>query len=367
MRPPIPTNARRPQKRRNRLFLRLLPLLIATLAVTCAAASSRPSGTPIFAANLARGINLAHWFAQTPAGLTEKHVTTFVTETDMQRLATVGFTHVRLPIEMAPAFGTDDTSRHMRDLYVQGIERLLAVGLAVVVDLHPTDAEKRAVAANPAILAEGWSRFARFLSRFPPEKIAFEVMNEPHPMRGWQWHAIQAPAVKAIRLAAPAHTIVVNPGNWSGIGEFAGFAALQDHNLVYAAHVYDPALFTHQGATWAWDIATAVKDLPWPVKAVDADNRARASATAGRPAEVLKDQIAKGVMDRPAMHRNLDRLAAWQKRNNGVFVWIGEFGVYRKFAPREARLAWHLAHRTAFEQRGWGWDDAAAAFERLIP
>jgi aryl-phospho-beta-D-glucosidase BglC (GH1 family) len=342
-------------KRRNSLLVsRLMPLLVATLAITCAAASSRPTADPVFAPNLSRGINLAHWFAQTPNGLTERHLTTFVTEGDMQRLATVGFTHVRLPIEMGPAFGTSEESQRIQAVYAESIGKLIGAGLAVVVDLHPTDAEKRAVAASPEVLVAGWSHFARFLSRFPPEKLALEVMNEPHPMRGRRWHEIQAAAAKAIRAAAPAHTIIVNPGNWSGIDEFSDFQALRDRNLVYSAHVYDPPLFTHQGATWAWDVATAVKNLPWPLPSAEAEARAKASA-AGRPLEILKDQIAKGVMDRPAMERNLDRLAAWQRRSRGAFVWIGEFGVYRKFAPREARLEWHEAHRAAFEARGWGW------------
>jgi aryl-phospho-beta-D-glucosidase BglC (GH1 family) len=240
-------------------------------------------------------------------------------------------------------------------LLAESIGKLLASGLAVVIDLHPTDSEKRMVQKAPQVLVEGWTRFAGFLSRFPPEKLALEVMNEPHPMRGRRWHEIQAAAVAAIRAAAPAHTIIVNPGNWSGIDEFADFSPLRDRNLVYSAHVYDPSLFTHQGATWAWEIATSVKDLPWPVASTDAETQAKASAAAGRPMEILQDQISKGVMDRAAMERNLDKLTAWQRRNGGIYVWIGEFGVYRKFAPRDARLEWHQAHRTAFEARGWGW------------
>lgn len=344
-----------PIKSRRRLLGCLLPVLVAALGLTCAASDSRSSGEPVFAANLSRGINLAHWYAQAPQGLGAKHLATFVTDGDMQRLATAGFTHVRLPIEMAPAFATDEENRRIRELYTESIARLIAAGLAVVVDLHPTDAEKRAVQANPSVLVEGWARFAVELIRFPPEKLALEVMNEPYPMRGSKWHAIQTEAVKAIRAAAPAHTIVVNPGNWSGIGDFTDFEALSDRNIVYSAHVYDPSLFTSQGATWTWDIAASIKNLPWPVAAADADAHAKASAGTGRPLAILREQIAKGDMDRAAMERNLDQLVAWQRRSRGAFVWIGEFGVYRRFAPREARLEWHRAHRTAFETRGWGW------------
>jgi len=153
----------------------------------------------------------------------------------------------------------------------------------------------------------------------------------------------------------PAHTIIVNPGNWSGIDEFADLQPLRDRNLVYTAHIYDPTLFTHQGADWSWDVAKEIKGLPWPVLPADADAVAKVSAAPGRAFDILKDQIGKGIMDAKWMEERLDTLAAWQKRSKGARIWIGEFGVYRKVAPREPRLAWHRALRSGFEARGWGW------------
>lgn len=342
-------------QRSGHVARRLFFFLIAAFALAFATERGRSTELPTFAPNLSRGINLAHWYAQAPNGLTDKHLTTFITQSDIQRLAKAGFAHVRLPIEMSPAFGADEPSRRVRELYIESIATLIAGGLAVVVDLHPTEADKRVIQAKPRVLVEGWAHFAAALSRFPPEKLAFEVMNEPHPMRGRQWHELQAEAVKSIRAAAPAHTIVVNPGNWSGIGEFADFPALDDRNLVYTAHVYDPLLFTHQGATWAWDVAASISDLPWPLAPATADAAATAATKAGRPLAILKDQISRGLFDLQATEVNLDQLVAWQRRSGNVFIWIGEFGAYRRFAPRESRLQWHQAYRSAFEARGWGW------------
>jgi len=48
-------------------------------------------------ARLARGINLSHWFAQSPRGdYSAEHLTTYNTERDLDLIARMGFSHVRL-------------------------------------------------------------------------------------------------------------------------------------------------------------------------------------------------------------------------------------------------------------------------------
>jgi aryl-phospho-beta-D-glucosidase BglC (GH1 family) len=333
-------------------------LLIATMAASAAlgAAGGPASAEPTIAPRLARGINLAHWFAQSNHGYGKDHLQGYVTNDEMQRLAKVGFTHVRLSVELGRATGTDPSSVEYQTIMLDKIEALIRAGLAVVVDLHPTNAEKQQLVNAPNIqLVGAWIRLARMLKRFPPEILAVEVMNEPHPMQGRRWHMLQASVVKGIRSVLPKHTIIANPGGWSSISDFTGFQALRDRNIIYTAHVYDPHLFTHQGATWAWDIAKGIKGLPWPIDTQAAEEQARATAAEGKPFQTLKDQIAKGMMQADWFNSHLDKLVAWQKRNRGASIWVGEFGVYRKFAPREARLAWHAAAQKGFAARGWGW------------
>ena len=317
---------------------------------------ARPlAAQPVFTPALARGLSLAHWFSQSHNGLNPHHLSNFITATDMQRLVATGFTHVRLPVEMGPAFGIDETSQRIQVILLEKIKQLIDSGLGVVVDLHPTDTEKVLVQAFPHILPEGWARFARLLSGFPPTKLAVEVMNEPHPMKGLPWQELQASAAKAIRGVLPEHTIIANPGNWSGIDDFADFHPLPDRNVVYTAHIYEPTLFSHQGASWSWDIAKDVKALPWPVPPSEAETQARLSATQEKSLEILKNSIAKGMMERQWLQQYLDKLTHWQARSGGPTVWIGEFGIYRKYAPREARLVWHRELRSSFNARGWGW------------
>ena len=46
---------------------------------------------------LAKGINLSHWLSQ--HDLNKNHLETYDTEADFRLIASLGFTHVRLPVD----------------------------------------------------------------------------------------------------------------------------------------------------------------------------------------------------------------------------------------------------------------------------
>src|SRR5918911_1285558 len=52
------------------------------------------------AAHLRRGVNLSHWFAQSPGGdYSDRHLLTRPTEREIAVLKSLGFDHVRFPFE----------------------------------------------------------------------------------------------------------------------------------------------------------------------------------------------------------------------------------------------------------------------------
>ncbi len=239
---------------------------------------------------------------------------------------------------------------------VKTIARINQAGLAVVVDLHPSQEEKQALidSGNESFLVEGWRRLARALAHLQHELVMFELMNEPTPMVGPAWRTLQKRTIEAIRTVAPRNTLIANPGGWSGI-EYAEFGPYPDANVIYTAHFYEPLLFTHQGTTWAWKIASQVKDVWWPLPPELAAQKATHSGATEEAVNQLRYQISDGQFQVRWLHNRLDRLAQWQRRNGNPQIYIGEFGVYRKIAPEAASLRWHREARQAFETRGWGW------------
>src|SRR4026209_932429 len=102
----------------------------------------KPAGLAARAAHLRRGVNLSHWFSQA-ANYSKTHLETHTTAQDIALIKSMGFDHVRFPIEPAPLLaGTPDPSQ-LNSTYLQlvdnALDMMLGVGLAVVVDIHPSD------------------------------------------------------------------------------------------------------------------------------------------------------------------------------------------------------------------------------------
>ena len=81
-----------------------------SLDTSATAAFGRSVQSEIAASRLARlrhGINLSHWFAQSP-DYSKAHLETHTTAEDIALIKTMGFDHVRLTLEPAPLFNWED-------------------------------------------------------------------------------------------------------------------------------------------------------------------------------------------------------------------------------------------------------------------
>lgn len=89
--------------------------------------------------HLSRGVNLAFWFWLPQTGGDD--IQSRFSDTDFHYLMETGFTFVRLPIDLSYLLDEDDpemiNSVSLAELDT-AIDRLLAAGLAVVVDIHTT-------------------------------------------------------------------------------------------------------------------------------------------------------------------------------------------------------------------------------------
>src|SRR5215208_4823996 len=87
---------------------------------------------------LRRGINLSHWFSQA-ANYSKTHLETHTTAEDIALIKSMGFDHVRFPIEPAPLLRDTPDPSVLNATYLQyvdnALDMILAAGLAVVVDI----------------------------------------------------------------------------------------------------------------------------------------------------------------------------------------------------------------------------------------
>jgi len=308
-------------------------------------------------ARLRHGINLSHWFAQS-GDYSKAHLESHTTAEDIALIKSMGFDHVRLTIEPAPLFNAEDPSQ-LNDDYLkyldQALDTILARGLAVVVDIHPSDAFKARLNSDDLQIeafASFWQALAHHLSRRDPEHVFLEVINEPMVEDGYRWLGLQGKLIAAIRSGAPRHTIIASGHRWSGLPELLFLIPYSDQNIIYNFHFYEPFPFTHQGATWAGPTVPFYKNIPYP------SNPERVATVL----DTIQDQAARRNLlsygedrwDANRIDREIGKAAAWAAKYR-VPLTCNEFGAYKNFAPPADRAAWIRDMRIALEKYGIGW------------
>jgi endoglucanase len=273
-------------------------------------------------------------------------------------------THVRLPTLgecLMSRFADAATMRAAISDLQRAVDGLLRLDFAVSVDMHPggefaqlyrTDAE-----AAYSALADGWRRLARTLRALPADRVFGELLNEP-PTDDSVWRPHAARLARELRSELPATTFIVEPAPFQRVEALAAWRPLDDANIVYAFHYYDPMAFTHQGLTWDRGSPLArLEGVPFPASRDDPSTlrlleRLRASGETELAQSI--DRALETPWNRRAIDNQFAPLADWS-RKHGAPVILNEFGVLRLKAERAARLEWLRDVREAAEARGFGW------------
>jgi endoglucanase len=342
--------------------------ILSTLACLSIAATTGLTQTPaaqteadVVRARFARlrhGINLSHWFAQSPGNNYSKdHLDTHTTAADIGLIKAMGFDHVRVTVEPAPLINPNDPSG-LRPEYLHyldaALDMILAQRLAVIVDIHPSDEFKLRLKDDRQVenFTKFWRALAEHLSTRDPAMVFFEPINEPMVEDPYRWYGIQAKLIAAIRAGSPNHTIIASGYRWSGLWELLALEPYADRNIIYNFHYYDPFAFTHQGAGWAGPNLQFYRNVPYP-SSPEAVARMLDSVT-DDPARFSLLRYGEDRWNAERIDREIGMAAAWATKHH-VPLTCNEFGAFRRFADPADRTRWIGDIRTALEKHGIGW------------
>ncbi len=327
-------------------------LLFAFLSVSLFA-----QDTPAFhrVQHLRRGINTSEWFAQS-SDYSAQRLRTYTKLNDIDRIKKMGFDHIRISIDpqVFECFRTGASCERVQMLD-EVVDRALTQDLAVIIDLHPSSDYKRQIASSEDAVERAallWSQIAQHFAKADPERLFFEVMNEPELSDFFRWNGMEEMLARAIRQSAPTHTIIVAGARYSDIDDLVRLPEFSDRNLIFNFHYYEPHIFTHQGASWGSAYWMRLHDLPFPgtpeniapLTAQQADDYSRWQLT----------EYALGHWDPARISAEMSFAADWAKRRNVPLI-CNEFGAYREHTKPEDRLRWLTAVRTALETNHIGW------------
>ena len=304
---------------------------------------------------LARGFNLPGWLE----GTSPRRPDTTVLASQRAR----GFTHIRLT-DGAERFmeqfsGWSDVTTQLAELDI-AIDTLTRLGFAVSIDMHPGDRFGRLHGAEPdrglRLLEDVWRLLARRYAGRPPERLFFEALNEPTVSRRI-WTEQGPRLVATIRSAAPGHTIIYGHADYQRIDALADVAPLADANIVYAAHFYEPMIFTHQGLDWSDDPLRYLQKVPFPARLVD-PSVTRLVAELAKQGRGDSAALVKSALREPWTENRIDdeitRAASWVERHRRPVI-INEFGVLGWKAEASDRARWLRAVRRSAERHCIGW------------
>ncbi len=339
-----------------------LAVLVA-LAVPAAAQSPQDRAADVQTAftraqHLKHGINASEWFAQS-RDYSAAHTNSYTDAQDIALMAKLGFDHVRLSIDPMPLaasmYGFPGPNNDFLARLDRAVDTMLADGLAVIIDVHPSDDSKQRMRTDDRAVERFtmlWRRLAAHYADRDPKIVFFEILNEPEINDPYRWDGIQARVAAAIRQAAPHHTIIAAGANYSDIPDLLAVEPLADGNVIYNFHFYEPHEFTHQGATWGTPWWSYEHGVPYP-------------ATESSMPDLLKEvpdardryDMEKYWLDGWNAHRiqlMIDEAAAWA-RDNHVPLICDEFGAFREHTDPVSRANWLHDTRTALESDGIGW------------
>jgi endoglucanase len=382
------------------LLTAMIKSLMAALLVLVALAWPGQAAT----FSMKRGLNLDQWvtwpgedqWSDAKAILPYPEWRKFLKEDDLKALRDAGFDFVRMPVDPSP-FLSDQTVALRDDLYasVLGSVRMInRAGLKVIVDMHliPAGGSRKNGMAEVMDEPQTFDRYvdmvrkmARTLAGEDPQKVAFELMNEPIvdcDSDGTSlWPDRQQKLFAAARSSATKLTLVLTGGCYSAASSLEKIdpKAIPGDNVIWTFHSYDPFLLTHQGATWAGDFIPYVTGLPYPLTAVPKAQldvtldtiRARIKAEAPWTRQsgllaYLDEQVASmdsadkllGLMDAP-----FKKVEAWAKANDikPENITLGEFGMIRQeygnayVMPAQYRAAYVKDMIARAEAHGFSW------------
>ena len=351
------------------LLHRLLPvsLLIASACLgfaapaTLAPASTNPSGFVIHC-----GTNLSHWLSQDFGWVPREE---WITENDIRYIASLGFDHVRLPVDEKELWNEDGSPNEKAfALLISGLDWCRAAKLRVIVDLHTVRAHhfnagneggpKNTLWTDPAAqvrFLDLWRQLSTRLRSYPNDFLAYEVMNEPTAPDSEDWNKLVARSLEFIRSVEPKRVVVLGANMWQIPQNLPKLKVpAGDRNIILSMHTYTPLLLTHHKAPWT---DPAIRDFagpvayPGPVVTQEVFKKHMASF----PPELQIEYIGNSTDNwGPARLREEYEPAIARAKELGLQLYCGEFGCLPT-VPRKARLAYYRDIVGVFEASGIAW------------
>ncbi len=301
-----------------------------------------------------KGINLGGWLSQCGGDFSEEHLNSFVTESDISYISSLGLDHVRLPIDYE-IIQNDDGS-----FIESGFQRIeecvqwcIKYDLRIILDLHKAcgyvfDDESCCDLFHDRELQikfiELWKEMAVRFGKYS-DIAAFELLNEITDKNTAEaWNAVSAETIAAIRTINSDIRIIIGGYDNSSIEGLSALDKPADENIVFTFHCYNPLVFTHQSAYWVKNMPSDFK-LKYP--AAPSEYREISHKYFGEIYDSELDYDGE-IFDQGYFEKMFSSAVEISEKYN-VPIYCGEYGVI-DLADTECTVKWFRDIHNALEK-----------------
>lgn len=206
-----------------------------------------------------KGVNFGGWLSQCEK--TREHYDSFIGDEDFAKAKSLGYDHIRLPIDYELIEDEDGVFNDWGMTYIDYAIRMCRENdLKMVLDLHRAPGYSFDPFHNKSGLFDSeelqerfyaiWDKFAQRYGK-DDDMLCFELLNEVTDIKFQPtWNKMIKKTMEIIRKSAPSIRVIVGGYNNSSVEAVGALDMPYDENVVYTFHFYEPLVFTHQGAPW---------------------------------------------------------------------------------------------------------------------
>lgn len=308
-----------------------------------------------------KGVNLGGWISQF-AKYDTAHFDSFITEEDIKYISSLGFDHVRVPVDynvlededgnlIESGFGYLENCRSWCEKY----------NLNMLIDLHECygysfdplkkDMDRKKFFYDEQLQARFFKLWTEIATRFKdyPNQVAFEPLNEVVLAEVVDaWNEILAKFIKLIRSISKDAYIIAGGVCYNNVLSVPLLNIPLDDKIVYNFHCYEPMVFTHQGAYWVDGMPSDFR-VGYPAK-IDFYKEASKSVSLDLGGAIYTDGISEIG---PQFFEDIFAPAIEKAEKDDVALYCGEYGVI-DLANNEDKIRWLLDIHSVFKKHGIG-------------
>lgn len=308
-----------------------------------------------------KGVNLGGWISQF-AKYDHEHFHNFIKKEDIAYIASLGFDHVRVPVDYNVLEDEDGNLLESGFGYLKRcFEWCREYGLHILIDLHECygySFEPLKIHMDRKVFFYDEALQARFLNlwkhiaeafRDYPDEVAFEPLNE---VVLWEvvdaWNLLVRRWIETIRQIAPQHYLVIGGVCYNSVLSVKLLDPPYDNKIVYNFHCYEPMIFSHQGAYWMPVFPSDYRiSYPQPLEVYRKEHEHIFGEKEGTL--FLENITEMG----PDFFTNAFESALKAAQKFNVPLYCGEYGVI-DLADNPSKIRWLKDIHTAFNRHGIG-------------